>query len=114
MTAIEIRFPDESSELDHVEQRRVLKTLRVVYEGGSLDGKTANFPTRDVSRFMVGVHPGRNRHFFETYKRTVSIDIGSRRTIFRCAGLTFQSTTSSWWKWLLAVLRIRKLKPIVI
>src|SRR4029077_13790503 len=110
MTAIEIRFPDESAELDHVEQRRVLKTLRVMYEGGSLDGKTANFPTRDVSRVVVGVHPGRNRHLFETYKRTISIDIRSRRTIFRCASLIVQPNDSTWWKERLAVLRIRKLK----
>ena len=114
MMAIAIPVRDEPVKLNDLEHRRVLKTLRVMYEGGSLDGKTANFPTRDVSRVVVGVHPGRNRHFFETYKRTISIDIGSRRTIFRCAGLTFQSNNSSWWKWLLAMLHIRKLKAIVI
>jgi hypothetical protein len=114
MTAIAIRVTDEPVKLDDLEHPRVLKTLRVVYEGGSLDGKIANFPTRDVSHFVVGVHPGRNRHLFETYKRTISIDIRSRRTIFRCAGLTFQSNNSTWWKRLLAVLRIRKLKTIVI
>ncbi|HJX97910.1 MAG TPA: hypothetical protein VJ281_03470 [Chthoniobacterales bacterium] len=112
--AIAIRVTDESVKLDDLDHPRVLKTLRVVFEGGSLDGATANFPTRDVSRFVVGVHPGRNRHFFETYKRTISIDIGSLRTIFRCAGLTFQPNNSSWWKGLLAALRIRKLKAIVI
>ena len=112
--AIAIRVTDEPVKLDDLEHPKVLKTLRVVYEGGSLDGKTANFPTRDVSRFVVGVHPGRNRHLFETYKRTISIEIGSRRTIFRCAGLTFQPSNSSRWKELLAALRIRKLKAIVI
>jgi hypothetical protein len=111
---IAARFTDEPVKLDDLEHPRVLKTLRVVYEGGSLDGKTANLPTRDVSHFVVGVHPGRNRHFFETYKRTISIDIRSRRTIFRSSSLTFQSNNSTWWKRLLAVLRIRKLKAIVI
>jgi hypothetical protein len=114
MTAIAARITNNPAKLDDLEHSRVLKTLRVVYEGGSLDGKTANFPTRDLSRFVVGVHPGRNRHFFETYKRTICIDMGSRRTIFRCAGLTFQSNNSSWWKVLLAMLRMRKLKAIVI
>jgi hypothetical protein len=109
-----MRITDEPVKLDDLEHPRVLKTLRVVYEGGSLDGKTANFPTRNLSCFVVGVHPGRNRHFFETYKRTICIDIGSRRTIFRCAGITFQSNSTSSWKGLLAALRIRKLKAIVI
>ena len=44
MTAIAVRFPDESVELDNVEERRVLTTLEVIYEGGSLHGKTADFP----------------------------------------------------------------------
>jgi hypothetical protein len=44
MTAILARFPDESVKLDHVEgERRVLTALEVVYEGGSLHGKTAAF-----------------------------------------------------------------------
>lgn len=106
-----MRITDEPNK---VEYPRALKTLRVAYEGGSLDGKTANFPTRDFSGFVVGVHPGRNQHFVETYKRTTCIDIGSQRTIFRCAGLSFQANNSSWWKELLAVLHIRKLKAIVI
>jgi len=110
--AIRVRY--ESVGLDDLEHPRVLKKLRVIYEGGSLDGKTDNFPTRDVSHFVVGVHPGRNQHFFETYKRTISIDIGSLRTIFRCTGLTFQPNNSGWWKGLLAMLRIRKLKAIVV
>ena len=114
MMAIVVRVTDEPVKLDDLEHPRVLKTLKVVYEGGSLDGKTVNFPTRDLSRSVVGVHPGGHRHFFETYKRTICIDIGSQRTIFRCAGLTFQANNSSWWKGLLAVLRIRKLKAIVI
>jgi hypothetical protein len=99
--------------LDDVEEHRVLTTLEVVYEGGSLDGKTADFSTRDVSRFMVGVHRS-NWHWFETYQRTICVDIRSRRVIFRHAGFTFERNNSSWWKRLLAVLRIRKLKAIVI
>jgi hypothetical protein len=114
MMATTIRVIDKPFKLDDLEHRRVLKTLRVMYEGGSLDGKTANFHTRDVSRVVVGVHPGRNRHLFETYKRTISIDIRSRRTIFRCASLTVQPNDSTWWKERLALLRIRKLKAIVI
>ena len=36
MTAILVRFPDESIKLDGVEEHRVLTTLEVIYEGGSL------------------------------------------------------------------------------
>jgi hypothetical protein len=85
MTAILVQFPDESVKLDDVEERRVLTALEVIYEGGSLHGKTADFPTRDVERLVVGVHR-RNWHFFETYERTICVDIRSRRTIFRYAG----------------------------
>jgi hypothetical protein len=112
MTAITVRIPDESVGLDNVGERRVLTTLKMIYEGGSLDGKTANFSTRDLSCVVVGLHRG-NWHFFETYKRTICVDIRSQRTIFRCAG-TLKPNNSSWWERLLAVLRIRKVKAIVI
>src|SRR4029077_563534 len=84
MTAILAQFPDESIKLDDVEEHKVLTTLGAIYEGGSLHGKTADFPTRDIDRFVVGVHR-RNWHFFETYERTICVDIRSRRTIFRSA-----------------------------
>ena len=121
MTAILVRFPDESVELDDVAERRVLTALEVIYEGGSLHGKTADFPTRDLDRLVVGIHR-RNWHFFETYERTICIDIHSQRTIFRCAsersfdmpGLTSKSSNSNWWERMLAQLRIRKLKAIEI
>ena len=133
MTAILVRFPDESVKLDDVEKRRILTTLEVIYEGGSLHGKTADFPTRDLDRLVAGVHR-RTSHFFETYERTICVDIRSRRTIFRYAGLTSKSNNSSWWKRLLchdcpakrksenaneyrvqfAAFRIRKLKAIQI
>jgi len=113
MTSIAVRFPDESVELDPVEPRMVLTGLKVIYEGGPLHDKTDDFPNRDLEHVVVGLHR-RNRHVFETYKRTVCIDIGSHRTIFRYAGLAFQRNNSSWWTGLLAVLRIRKLKAIVI
>ena len=93
MTAIAIRFPDESVELDNVEERRVLTTLEVIYEGGSLHGKTADFPSRDLERVVLHVH-GRNRHFFQTYERTICVDIRSQRTIFRYAGLVLNPTTA--------------------
>jgi hypothetical protein len=106
MTAIAVRFPDESVELDNVEERRVLTALEVIYEGGWFHGKTADFPTRDLERVVLGLHL-RNWHFFETYKRTICVDIRSRRTIFRYAGaLTSKPNNSSWWERLLAVLRI--------
>jgi hypothetical protein len=77
---------------------------------------------------------GRNCHFFETYERTICVDIRSRRTIFRYAGLTSKSNNSSWRERLLchdcpanrkrenaneyraqfAALRIRKLNAIEI
>jgi hypothetical protein len=110
MTAIPVQFPDESVKLDDVEERKVLTALEVIYEGGSLDGKTADFSTRDLERIVVGLHL-RNWHFFETYKRTVCVDIRSQRTIFRyAAALTSKPNNSSWWEKLLAVLRIHKLK----
>jgi hypothetical protein len=120
-TAILVRFPDESVKLDDVEERTVLTALEVIYEGGSLHGKTADFPTRDLDRFVVGVHR-RNWHFFETYERTICVDIRSRRTIFRYAGersfdmpgLTSKPNNSSWWERLLAEPRIHELKAIEI
>ena len=103
MTAIPVQFPDESVKPDDVEERRVLTALEVIYEGGSLHGKTADFPSRDLERVVLRVH-GRNRHFFQTYERTICVDIRSRRTIFRYAGRTSKSNNSSWWKRLLAEL----------
>ena len=113
MTAILVRFPNESVKLDDVEEHRVLTALEVIYQGGSLDGKTADFPTRDLERLVTGFHAG-DWHFFETYKRTVCVDIRSRRTIFRYAGLASKANNISWWKRLLAEFRIRKLKAIEI
>lgn len=113
MTAILVRFPNESVKLDDVEEHRVLTALEVIYQGGSLDGKTADFPTRDLERLVAGFHR-RDWHFFETYKRTVCVDIRSRRTIFRYAGLASKSNNISWWKRLLAALGIRKLGAIEI
>lgn len=113
LQTIAARFTDKSGKVDAVDERRVLTTLKMIYEGGSLDGKAANFPTRDVSRVVVGRHRG-NWHFFESYKRTIWVNLRNGRTIFRCAGLAVKSNNSSWWKRLLAVLRIRKLKAIVI
>ena len=43
MTTILVRFPDESVNLDYVEERTVLTALEVIYEGCSLHGKTAAF-----------------------------------------------------------------------
>ena len=113
MRAIEARFTDKPVKLDNAKERRVLTGLKMIYEGGSLDGKTANLPTRDLSSVVVGLHRG-NRHFFETYKRTIWGNVRNRRTIFRWAGLTVKSDNSSWWKRLLAVLHMRKVKAIVI
>ncbi len=114
MTAIPVQFPDESVKLDDVEEGRVLTALEVMYEGGSLHGKTADFPSRDLERVVLHVH-GRNRHFFQTYERTICVDIRSRRTIFRYAGaVTSKTDNSSWWERLLAELRIRNLKAIEI
>jgi hypothetical protein len=113
MTPLLVRFPDESVKLDDVEEGRVLTALEVVYEGGSLHSKTADFATRDLERLVVGVHGG-NWHFFETYERTICVDIRSGRTIFRYAGLTSKPDNTSWWKRLLAALRIRQLNAIEI
>ena len=112
MTAIAVRFPDESVKLDNVEESRVLTDLEVIYEGGLLHGETVDFPTRDLERVVVGLHV-RNWHLFETYKRTICVDIRSQRTIFRCAG-TFKPNNSSCWERLLAGLGIRKLRAIEI
>jgi hypothetical protein len=115
MRAIEAQFTDKPVKLDNAKGRRVLTALKMIYEGGSFDGKTANFPTRDHSGIVVGLHQG-NWHVFETYKRTIWVNIRNRRTIFRCIGRTVKSNddSNSWWKRLLTILRIRKLKTIVI
>jgi len=113
LQTIAARFTDKPGKVDAADERRILTTLKMIYEAGSLDGKAANFPTRDIACIVVGRHRG-NWHSFETYTRTIWINLRNRRTIFRCAGLTVKSNDSSWWKKLLAVLRIRKLKAIVI
>jgi len=113
MTAILVRFPEESIKLDDVEEQRVLTTLEVIYDGGSLHSKTADFPTRDLERLAVGIHR-RNWHFFETYERTICVDIRSGRTIFRYGGITSKANNSAWWKRLLARFGIRKFRTIEI
>ena len=113
MRAITARFTDKRVKLDDAEEPRVLTTLKMIYEGGSLDGKIADLPTRDLSSVVVGLHRG-NWHFFETYKRTIHVNSRNRRTIFHYAGLISKSNNSCRWKSLLAVLRIRKLKAIII
>jgi hypothetical protein len=70
VAAIEVRFPDKILKPDDVEERRVLTTLEVMYEGGSRDGEIEDFLTRDLSKVVVGRHR-RNWHFLETYKRTI-------------------------------------------
>jgi hypothetical protein len=113
LSTIAARFTVKPVKVDNADERRVLTTLKMIYEGGSHDGKTANFPTRDVSCVVVGRHRG-NWHSFETYKRTIWLNVRNGRTIFRCAGLTVKSNDSTWWKEMLAALRMRKLKAIVI
>ena len=113
LTAITARLTGEPIKFGGRQERRVLTTLKMIYEGGSLDGKAANFATRDVTSVVVGRHRG-NWHSFETYKRTIWINLRNGRTIFRCAGRSLKSNNSSWWKSLLAVLRIRKLTAIMI
>jgi hypothetical protein len=113
MRTITAGFPDRPVKLDDGESPRVLTTLKMIYEGGSLDGKIADLPTRDLSAVVVGLHRG-NLHFFETYKRTIHVNFRNRRTIFRYAGLFSKSNNTCWWKSLLAVLCIRTLKAIII
>jgi hypothetical protein len=113
LIAITARLTDEPIKFGGDQERRVLTTLKMIYEGGSLDGKAANFPTRDVTCVVVGRHHG-SWHSFETYKRTIWINLRSGRTIFRCAGRTLKSNNSKWWKRLLTVLRLRKSKAITI
>jgi hypothetical protein len=50
MRTIAARFTDKPVKLDDVEERRDLTTLKMIYEGGSLDGKIADFPTRPILR----------------------------------------------------------------
>jgi hypothetical protein len=113
MRAITAGLPDKPVKLDDAEEPRVLTTLKMIYEGGSLDGKIADLPTRDLSAVVVGLHRGK-WHFFETYKRTIWVNIRNRRSIFRCAGFTSKSNNTSRWNRLLAVLHIRKLRSITI
>lgn len=113
LATIPAQFINKPVKLDDTKQRRVLRTLIMTYEGGSLDGKAANFPRRDVSCVVAGLHRG-SWHLFETYKRTIWVNVHNRRTIFRRANVTVRTNKSSWWKSLLAFLRIRKLKAIII
>lgn len=113
LKTIAARFTDKPDKVDAADKHRVLTALKMIYEGGSFDGKTADFATRDLERVVVGRHRG-NWHFFETYKRTIWINLRNGRTIFRCAGLTVKSNNTSWWKRLLAVVCIRKPKAIII
>ena len=113
MRAIEARFIDQPVKFEDAEKCRVLTALKMIYEGGSADGKPSNFPTRDVSCVVIGLHRG-NWHFFETYKRTIWVNLRNRRTIFRCVGSTVKSNNGNWWSTLLANLHIRKLKTIVV
>jgi hypothetical protein len=113
LLTIAARFTDKPIKVDNAREHRVLTTLRMIYEGGSLDGKTANFPTRDVSCVVAGLHRG-NWHFLETYKRTTWINLRNGRTIFRCAGHTVKSSNSRWWQRLLTLLRLRRPEAIII
>ena len=82
MRAITARFADKPVKFDDAEKPKVLTTLKMIYEGGSLDGKIADLPTRNLSCVVVGFHPG-NWHFFETYKRTIHVNLRNQRTIFQ-------------------------------
>ena len=113
LMTIAARFTDQPVKFDDAEERRVLTVLKMIYDGGPADGKIANFPTRDVSCVVVGLHRG-NWHSFETYKRTIWVNLRTRRTIFRWAGSRVKSNNGNWWSTLLANLHIRKLKTIVI
>jgi hypothetical protein len=99
-------------ELNARARRKILTTLKIIYEGGSRDGAIANFPSRDVCSVVAGIHCG-HRHLFETYKRSISLNLPTGRTIFRCAGVAVKSNNTNCWKRLLAILRLRK-KAIVI
>ena len=113
LITIAARHTDEPVKLDDPDERRVLTSLKIIYEGGSADGKTANFPTRDLSCLVIGLHRG-HWHFFETYKRTIWVNLRNQRTIFRLVGSAVKSNNSNWWSALLENLHIRKLKTIVI
>ena len=102
-----------ATRLDSSDKPSVSTTLKMIYEGGSLDGKAANFPTRDVSCIVVGSHRG-NLHFFETYQRTIWLNIRNRRTIFRYAGVTVKSSNSSRWKSLFAALHLRRREAVIV
>jgi hypothetical protein len=114
MTAILVRFPDESVKLDDVEERRVLTALEVIYEGGSLHGKTADFPTRETSTAWWLASTGIIGISLKLMSaRSASIFAAGERS-FAMPGLTSKPNNSSWWERLLAELRIPKLKAIEI
>lgn len=78
LKTIAARFTDAPAKFGGGQERRVLTTLKMIYEGGSLDGKAVNFPTRDIACIVVGRHRG-NWHSFETYKAH-DLDQSSQRT----------------------------------
>ena len=78
LKTIAARFTDAPAKFGGDQERRVLTTLKMIYEGASLDGKAANFPTRDIACIMVGCHRG-NWHSFET-SQTHDLDQSSQQT----------------------------------
>jgi hypothetical protein len=102
----------KSVELDNVEEHRVLTTLEVIYEGGSLHGKTADFPRATLSASWLASTCLIGISLKLISARSASIFAASERSFATPALLN--PTTSSWWERLLAVLRIRKVEAIVI
>jgi len=57
MTAILVRFPDESVKLEGVAKRRILTKLKVIYKLGTLHGKTAHWLANDIQQTKLEPMP---------------------------------------------------------
>ena len=93
LQTISARFTDKTVKLDDAQERRVLTTLKMIYEGGSLDGKTANFPTRDLSSVVVGLHRGNWHSLRPIIARSGSIFATDERS-FAAPGSLLNPTTA--------------------
>lgn len=79
--------------------RRVLVGLEVVFEGGPRNGQTRDLRDRDVREIKVSMHRNPRRMGTSRYVRTITIDQGSGRTVFRFAGTevrTFERPVGIW------------------
>ena len=113
LTTIAARFTDEPSNSTMLEERRILTTLKMIYEGGSLTARPPiSPPATSPASWLAGTGViGISLRL--TSARSGSIFAMGEQS-FAAPGSLLNHNNSSWWKRLLAVLCFRKPKAIVI